>query len=193
MRGFSPLLKRAIDLAVSILLAPIALPVCLILLALIRAGSPGSPLFVQTRIGRNQRPFRMLKLRTMSADTENVASHLVTRAKITRLGQVLRRLKLDELPQLWNVATGSMSLVGPRPCLPTQGELITEREKRGVFAFRPGVTGPAQIMGIDMSEPERLAKVEAEYFHKATPFEDVALILRTALGRGSGDAALKNS
>jgi O-antigen biosynthesis protein WbqP len=192
MRDFSQLFKRAIDLGASLVLAPVALPVCVILLALIRLESPGSPLFVQTRVGRDQVPFRMLKLRTMSAGTENVASHLVTQAKITRLGQMLRRLKLDELPQLWNVATGSMSLVGPRPCLPTQHELIQEREARGVFAFRPGVTGPAQLMGIDMSEPERLAKVEAEYFHKATPIADVALLLRTAIGGGMGDAALKN-
>jgi len=187
------LIKRTVDIGISLLLLPVALPLCLALMLFIRLESAGSPLFVQQRVGRNQKPFHMVKLRTMSADTAHVASHLVGSNQITRLGQILRRLKLDELPQLWNVLTGTMSLVGPRPCLPSQHELIAERAQRGVYAFRPGVTGPAQLAGIDMSEPQRLAEVEASYFHQATALQDIALIVRTATGSGSGDAALKGS
>ena len=159
----------------------------------VRLELPGSPLFIQQRVGRHQVSFGMVKLRTMRADTEHVASHLVPLDRITRSGHLLRRFKLDELPQLWNVLTGAMSLVGPRPCLPSQDELIAERQARGVFVFRPGVTGPAQLMGLDMSQPQRLAEVEAEYFNRATLFQDIVLVLRTATGRGSGDAALKGS
>lgn len=186
-------LKRAVDLAFCLAAAPFALPLSLLLIVAIRLDSEGPGLFVQQRIGRGGRPFRMLKLRTMKHRTGDLPSHHVGAAQITRLGRILRRLKLDELPQLWNVLTGSMSLVGPRPCLPSQTELIEQRRARGLFAFRPGVTGPAQLRGVDMSEPVRLATVEAEYFHSATIWSDVLLILGTALGRGIGDAALRRS
>ncbi|GAB5348734.1 sugar transferase [Alteriqipengyuania sp. 357] len=183
--------KRAFDLAVAILLAPIALPLCLLLLIAIRLESPGAPLFVQERVGRDRKPFRMLKLRTMRSDTEHAASHLVGAAQITRLGGVLRKLKLDELPQLANILAGSMSLVGPRPCLPNQEELIEERAQRGVYAIRPGVTGAAQIRGIDMSEPRRLAEADAAYMHQATFRGDLAILIATATGSGRGDAAAR--
>ncbi|MXP10922.1 sugar transferase [Pseudoblastomonas halimionae] len=183
--------KRAFDLAVAIVLAPVALPLCLILLVAIRLESPGAPLFVQQRVGRDRKPFRMLKLRTMRSDTEHAASHLVGAAQITRLGAVLRKLKLDELPQLANILSGSMALVGPRPCLPDQDELIEEREKRDVFAVRPGVTGAAQIRGIDMSEPARLAEADARYIENADFFGDLSIIVRTATGGGRGDAATR--
>jgi O-antigen biosynthesis protein WbqP len=186
----NPPLQRLVDLAIALpLLAVAALP-CLLLLLAIRIESPGNPLFVQQRVGRGQRNFAMLKLRTMRQGTANVASHQVSASSITRLGGLLRRLKLDELPQLWNVVAGSMSLVGPRPCLPNQTELVAEREKRGLFAIRPGVTGPAQIIGVDMSQPVRLAEVEAEYFGKPRPFGDFALMVQTFLGGGRGDAVL---
>ena len=181
--------QRLVDLAIALPLSVVVLPVCLVLLVLIRLESPGSPLFVQERVGRGRRPFRMLKLRTMRRGTVNAASHEVGAGSITRLGGLLRRLKLDELPQVWNVLTGSMSLVGPRPCLPGQHELVAERERRGLFAIRPGVTGPAQIIGVDMSEPVRLAEVEAEYFGKPRPIGDFGLLVRTFMGGGRGDAA----
>jgi O-antigen biosynthesis protein WbqP len=104
---------------------------------------------------------------------------------------MMRALKLDELPQLFNVLVGSMSLVGPRPCLPSQAELIAEREARGVFDFRPGITGPAQLLGVDMSQPTRLAQIEEDYCRRATPLDDLRVILRTAFGQGYGDAALR--
>jgi lipopolysaccharide/colanic/teichoic acid biosynthesis glycosyltransferase len=169
-------------------------PVCLALIIAIRIESPGSPLFLQRRIGQNQRPFTMLKLRTMHAGTPDRASHEVSPARITALGALLRRLKLDELPQLWNVLVGDMGLVGPRPCLPCQAELVAERSLRGLFAIRPGVTGPAQLAGIDMSEPRRLADVEAEYFSRSrTIWNDVELLVRTLAGGGRGDAVTTES
>lgn len=183
--------KRAFDLCVAIALLPVALPLCLLLLAAIRIESPGNPLFMQQRVGRNRKPFRMLKLRTMRSDTRDLPSHEVGSAQITALGSILRKLKLDELPQLANILTGSMSLVGPRPCLPTQEELISERLKRNVFDHRPGVTGAAQVRGVDMSDPRLLAKTEAEYLGRASFTGDLAILVQTAFGGGQGDAALK--
>jgi O-antigen biosynthesis protein WbqP len=187
---FESFLKRAVDVAACLLALPIVLPLCLLLMLLIRLESRGSPLFVQWRMGRRARPFRMLKLRTMRADTTNLPSHEVGQERITRLGRSLRRLKLDELPQVLNVLTGSMSLVGPRPCLPSQAELIAAREARGLFRLRPGVTGPAQLVGVDMSQPITLAEVEAEYFSRSTLRSDMSLIFKTIVGAGSGDPAV---
>ena len=180
--------KRAFDFAACLVALPFAVPLCLVLMILIRLESRGSPIFVQHRIGLGRKPFRMLKLRTMAAGTAEVASHHVEPGRITRVGRILRKLKLDELPQLLNVLTGSMSLVGPRPCLASQTELIDARESRGVFKYRPGITGPAQLMGVDMSQPTRLAEIEAEYFSRSNPWRDLKLILATSLGQGIGDA-----
>lgn len=182
---------RALDFGASLVLLPVVAPLCLVLMALVRAETPGSPLFVQTRIGRGRKPFRMLKLRTMLAATGDLPSHHVGEDRITRVGRLLRRTKLDELPQLLNVLSGAMSLIGPRPCLPSQAELIAERDRRGLFALRPGVTGPAQVIGIDMSDPARLAEVEAAYFARASLGSDLRILLGTVLGRGAGDAALQ--
>ncbi len=181
-------LKRSTDLAIAIPLTIVALPICLALLVAIRIESAGSPLFMQERVGRHQRPFRIFKLRTMAAGTAHVASHHLTSASITPLGSILRRLKLDELPQLLNVLNGTMSLVGPRPCLPNQHDLITRRFQAGLFTIRPGVTGPAQTLGIDMSDPERLVQVEAAYFRSSSTLKDLRLIFRTFVGGGTGDA-----
>lgn len=145
-------------------------------------------MLVQQRVGRGRRPFRLVKIRTMFRDTPHVASHEVGDMRVTRIGGVLRRLKLDELPQLLNVINGSMSFIGPRPCLPTQVELIAQREARGLFALRPGITGPGQVAGIDMSTPALLAETEAEYFASSTLSSDLSILLRTATGSGRGDA-----
>jgi O-antigen biosynthesis protein WbqP len=121
-----------------------------------------APLFRQERVGRHQQPFVLVKFRTMRPDTASVATHLADASAVTPFGRFLRRTKLDELPQLWNVLRGDMSLVGPRPCLFNQHELIAERVARGVFDVRPGITGLAQVQGIDMSTPELLARTDAE-------------------------------
>ena len=146
-----------------------------------------SPLFHQERVGRGQNSFVLVKFRTMRPDTASVASHLADISSITPLGHFLRRNKLDELPQLWNVFKGEMSLVGPRPCLFNQKELIAERDKRGVYKARPGITGLAQIQGIDMSTPELLAKTDAQMLKTLNLRNYFRYIFLTILGKGSGD------
>jgi lipopolysaccharide/colanic/teichoic acid biosynthesis glycosyltransferase len=146
-----------------------------------------SPLFRQVRLGRGRREFTLVKFRTMRLDTADVPTHMVSAAAVTPLGAFLRRSKLDELPQLWNVLRGDMSLVGPRPGLPAQHELVRARESEGVFAARPGITGLAQLRGIDMSTPELLARTDAEMLRGLNVRRYFAYIVRTALGGGAGD------
>ena len=128
----------------------------------------GSPLFVQERVGQNLKPFKVIKFRTMSVDTASVASHLASASSITKYGLFLRKTKLDELPQLWIVLVGDMSLVGPRPNLFNQEELIAHRTQHGVYSVRPGITGLAQINDIDMSMPELLAQTDAKMISELT-------------------------
>jgi O-antigen biosynthesis protein WbqP len=142
----------------------------------------GSPFFQQVRVGRNKRPFTLLKFRTMRPETPSVASHLADIAAITPLGLFLRRTKLDELPQLWNVLKGEMSLVGPRPCLFNQTELIGERASRGVFDVRPGITGLAQVNNIDMSTPKLLAETDAQMLKELTLSAYFKYIFMTVVG-----------
>jgi len=147
----------------------------------------GSPLFIQERVGRGKRPFKLVKFRTMSKDTASVASHLASSASITSLGRFLRRTKLDELPQLWNVLLGDMSLVGPRPNLFNQDELIRERDALSVYNVRPGITGLAQVNKIDMSTPALLAKTDREMIDSLSVSNYFKYIIATVSGKGSGD------
>lgn len=147
----------------------------------------GSPLFLQERVGRNKKPFTLVKFRTMKVDTASVASHLASASSITRMGGFLRKTKLDELPQLWNVLKGEMSLVGPRPNLFNQEELIAERDALGVYDVRPGITGLAQVNEIDMSTPRLLAETDAEMIRQMTVGNYFRFIFQTVAGKGSGD------
>jgi lipopolysaccharide/colanic/teichoic acid biosynthesis glycosyltransferase len=147
----------------------------------------GSPIFRQERVGRDQKPFTLVKFRTMRPDTASVASHLADASAITPVGAFLRQTKLDELPQLWNVLKGEMSLVGPRPCLFNQIELIAERDRRGIFQVRPGITGLAQVSNIDMSTPMLLAKTEARMLKEFTVSSYLKYIFMTVGGKGAGD------
>lgn len=158
-----------------------------LLVILVRRDSAGPGLFAQTRVGRQGRPFTCYKLRTMRQGTASVATHEMSSSAVTPLGEKLRRWKLDELPQLWNVLRGDMSFVGPRPCLPVQREVIEERERRGVLALRPGITGLAQVRGIDMSTPVLLAETDAAYLAGRSFTGDLVLILKTVTGSGQGD------
>lgn len=159
----------------------------LLLLFVICVLDTGSPIFRQERVGRNKKPFSLIKFRTMLPDTASVASHLADAAAVTPLGSILRRSKLDELPQLWNVLKGEMSLVGPRPCLFSQSELINERGQRGVFNVRPGITGLAQLKNIDMSTPKLLAETDAEMLSLFTLRSYFKYVFLTVVGKGSGD------
>jgi len=147
----------------------------------------GSPIFRQERIGLYERPFILVKFRTMPKDTASLASHLVDNSAITSFGQFLRKTKLDELPQLWNVLVGDMSLVGPRPCLFNQNELKSAREALGVYSVRPGITGLAQIKDIDMSTPDLLAKTDAEMISTMSIANYFKYIFQTVTGKGQGD------
>ncbi|MBG0843058.1 sugar transferase [Ectopseudomonas toyotomiensis] len=147
----------------------------------------GSPLFRQERVGRHQKPFTLVKFRTMKVDTASVASHLASSASITRLGAFLRKTKLDELPQLWNVLKGEMSLVGPRPGLFNQEELTAERAKRGIYSVRPGITGLAQVSDIDMSTPKLLAEIDQKMIQSLSVADYFKYIFMTVAGKGTGD------
>lgn len=179
-------MKRAFDIVAAAAGLVISAPLVLLAALAVRAETPGSPLFAQARVGRNEKVFTCYKLRTMFADTRHVPTHQSSAASVTRVGAVLRRLKIDELPQLYNVLKGEMSLVGPRPCLPSQTALIEERRKRGVFAIRPGITGLAQVQGVDMSDPQRLAVLDAAYAGSRTFRQDLGLLVATVSGRGIG-------
>ena len=167
-----------------------------VLILLVRRDSPGPGVFRQLRVGRGGETFLCYKLRTMSVETPSVPTHDAPAGYVTSMGRMLRATKLDELPQLWNVLLGQMSFVGPRPCLPSQATLIAERQKRGVLAVRPGITGLAQIRGIDMSDPVRLAEVDADYVRTKSLAADMRILFLTVFGgagrgdriRGSGPA-----
>lgn len=129
----------------------------------------------------------------MHVDTIQAASHEVQPEKILTVGRFLRATKIDELPQLWNVIKGDMSLVGPRPGLPGQWELIEARRKYRVYEMKPGITGISQISGIDMSTPWELAKHDASYNKTWALAQDLKILWSTLIGKGSGDAVKINS
>jgi lipopolysaccharide/colanic/teichoic acid biosynthesis glycosyltransferase len=189
-KGGPALSIRLLDIVLSLAGLALGWPL-LAVLYVVGLFDTGSPLFLQERVGRNRQPFTLVKFRTMTRDTASVASHLASSSSITTFGHFLRRTKLDELPQLWNVLKGEMSLVGPRPCLFNQEELIGEREKRGVFNVRPGITGLAQVNGIDMSTPELLAETDAKMIENISLSRYFSYIIQTAVGKGSGDRVVK--
>lgn len=159
----------------------------LVVLYIIGLFDTGSPIFTQERVGRNKKPFILVKFRTMKVDTASVASHLASTASITSFGSFLRKTKLDELPQLWNVLKGEMSLVGPRPGLFNQEELTRVRDAKNIFLVRPGITGLAQVNKIDMSTPELLARTDRKMIDTLTISNYFKYILMTVSGSGSGD------
>ncbi|WP_342630741.1 sugar transferase [Marinobacter alkaliphilus] len=177
---------RLFDLVFSALGLLLGFPLLLVLVV-IGFFDTGSPIFRQERVGRNKKPFTLVKFRTMKKDTASVASHLASADAITPFGRLLRRTKLDELPQLWNVLKGEMSLVGPRPCLFNQDELIAQRESRGVLSARPGITGLAQVNDIDMSTPVLLAETDEKMLKSLTVGAYFKYILMTVSGKGAGD------
>lgn len=177
---------RAFDLIFSLLGLVLGLPV-LLALTVIGLFDTGSPIFRQVRVGRHQQPFTLVKFRTMKVNTASVATHLANSASITRFGRFLRKTKLDELPQLWNVLKGDMSLVGPRPGLFNQLELTEERALRGVFDVRPGITGLAQVSEIDMSTPALLAETDQRMIQSLTLASYFKFIFMTVAGKGAGD------
>lgn len=177
---------RLLDVLFALLGLVCCFPV-LLLIFVLGLFDTGSPLFRQQRVGRHLQPFILIKFRTMKIDTASVASHLASQTAITPLGKFLRKIKADELPQLWNVLVGEMSLVGPRPGLFNQAELTAARAKLDVFAVRPGITGLAQITGIDMSTPQLLAETDQRMLKELTLTSYFSCIFQTVIGRGAGD------
>lgn len=172
-------MKRLFDIGVAILLLLPALMIVALAALVVFAREGHSPFFIQTRLGRNEKKFQMYKVRTMDPLTQSVATHQAPEHSVTCTGRVIRKLKIDELPQLINVISGQMSLVGPRPGLPEQTELADARRKLGVFNVVPGMTGFGQVQGVDMSEPEHLAKLDAEYIKTQTMYKDALIMLQT--------------
>jgi lipopolysaccharide/colanic/teichoic acid biosynthesis glycosyltransferase len=147
--GAGSAVKRLVDLALALAGAILTAPVVALLALAVKLDSPGHPLYTQTRAGKDGRPFSIYKLRTMVTGAEFTGAGLAIGEgddRITRSGRFLRRYSLDELPNLWNVVRGEMSIVGPRPTLPSQVEQYTDRQ-RGRLAVKPGITGWAQING----------------------------------------------
>ena len=173
------------------LIGIISLMPLMLLIVLILYLENKSPFFFQERIGRNLKNFTLIKFRTMRKGTQNCATHLVDSSRITPLGAFLRRTKLDEIPQLWNVLKGEMSFVGPRPCLPIQEELIKFRKELNVHLSLPGITGLAQVKGIDMSDPLFLAKTEHKMIKEFNIINYFWFIFVTLTGNGFGDKIKK--
>ena len=175
--------KRFFDIFISCVGMLLTLPLLFVLLIFIRLESKGNPLFIQTRLGRDQKPFKCFKLRTMYITAPEGSSHTVPEGHITKLGSFLRKTKLDELPQFTNVIFGDMSLVGPRPCLPSQSELISHRHKLGVFKVRPGITGLAQVKGVGTIHAAHQASLDSKYIESFSLMLDFKILIITITGR----------
>jgi lipopolysaccharide/colanic/teichoic acid biosynthesis glycosyltransferase len=177
---------RTLDFFISLTGLIVTSPILLLITFLVYVDTR-SPIFIQERVGLNKRAFKLFKFRTMNVDTQSVASHLASSSSITSFGRFLRKTKLDELPQLWNVLKGEMSLVGPRPGLANQLELTLARDKKNIYAVRPGITGLAQVSNIDMSTPELLAEIDAKMITEMSLKHYFLYIIKTVTGSGAGD------
>lgn len=181
-------LKRGFDLLLSGLGLLVLSPILVVIAIAIKLDSPGPVLFHQRRVGRLQVHFEMVKFRTMRMGTPDLPTDQMAKfpSPVTRVGHFLRRTSLDELPQLWNVLKGEMSLVGPRPALYNQGALITQREATGVHVLLPGITGWAQVNGRDeLAVPEKVA-ADRHYLEHFSFCLDLQILLRTVTSVASG-------
>ena len=184
-------LIRLADLSISIFILLISSPILLFIYLLLYYNY-GSPLFFQERVGKDLKKFTLIKFRTMLKGTKDCPTHMVDYSRITPIGNLIRKKKIDEIPQFLNVIKGDMSIVGPRPCLLTQKELIKERKKLGIHKVIPGITGLAQIKGIDMSDPKLLAEVELNMIKSLTMKNYFYYFFKTLFGSGFGDKVIKN-
>ncbi|MBG9750887.1 sugar transferase [Bacillus thuringiensis] len=183
-------LKRIIDFIIALIGLVILLPIILILIVCIKIDSKGPVLFKQRRIGKEKREFYILKFRTMRIDTpRDTPTHLLENPEvyITKLGKFLRKTSLDELPQILNIIKGEMSIVGPRPALWNQYDLIKERDKHGANDILPGLTGWAQINGRDELPIDVKASLDGEYAQKISFLLDVKVFLKTVVSVAKSD------
>lgn len=184
---FYATVKRMVDLSFVLFVAVLLWWALIAAWIAVKLSSAGPGIFAQERVGKDGALFTCYKFRTMVVGTKQAGTHEVASASVTNVGNFLRKTKIDELPQILNILKNEMSLVGPRPCLPVQKELISARKKRGVLKIKGGITGWAQIAGIDMSDPIQLARIDAEYLALQSIILDLKIILATAMGRGQGD------
>ena len=174
--------KRLLDIVLSAAGLLVLSPVLLVIAVAIKLDSKGPVLFKQKRVAKGKEHFQILKFRTMYADVpKDVPTHLLDdpESKITKIGRFLRKSSLDELPQIWNILVGEMSIIGPRPALWNQFDLIAERDKYGANDVRPGLTGLAQVMGRDELPIEVKAKYDGEYAQNVTFANDVKIFFKT--------------
>ena len=174
--------KRFIDILLSAAGLLVLSPVLLVIAVLIKVDSKGPVLFKQKRVAKGKEHFQILKFRTMYADVpKDVPTHLLAdpESKITKIGRFLRKSSLDELPQIWNILVGEMSIIGPRPALWNQFDLIAERDKYGANDVRPGLTGLAQVMGRDELPIDVKAKYDGDYAQNITFANDVKIFFGT--------------
>lgn len=184
---FFAFVKRATDLSFAVTTILLFWWLMVLVWVAIQLESKGPGIFAQERIGRHASAFTCYKFRTMKQGTEQVGTHDVSTYAVTKLGKFLRRTKLDELPQVWNILRNEMSLIGPRPCLPMQRELIEQRKARGIYDVKPGITGLAQVNDIDMSNAVQLAQWDSRYIKLQSLLADLQILLLTLTGRGNGD------
>ena len=176
-------MKRVFDFIISLFALIILSPLFLLISLIILIGDGKPVLFRQKRVGKNNELFTIYKFRTMKRGTENVASGKLenANAKITKFGRILRATSIDELPQLFNILNGTMSLVGPRPLIPEETEIRELREKYNVYTIRPGITGWAQINGRDNISLEQKALLDKEYVEKQSLGFDIKILVMTVL------------
>lgn len=171
--------KRFLDLIIAIVSIICLLPVLIITSFIIYIQDWHTPIFVQYRIGRDVKKFKIFKFRSMPVNTKNVESNEVNEIKITKFGKFIRRTNVDELPQLFNILFGDMSIVGPRPCIPSQEDLISLRLKGKSYECRPGLTGLSQVNSYDNMPNEVKAKFDNLYASKISFINDTKIILAT--------------
>lgn len=174
--------KRAADIVLSLIALTVLAPLLLAIAWLIRLDSPGGSIFSQQRIGKAGRPFQIYKFRTMYTQAPPdapSAERAAVERYITPLGRRLRQTSLDELPQLWNVLKGDMSLVGPRPVVSTETELLRLRRQSGALQVRPGLTGLAQVSGREKLSPSEKARYDAQYVRHLSLRQDLGILLAT--------------
>lgn len=182
--------KRFLDIVLSAVGLLVLSPILLIIAVAIKMDSKGPVLFKQKRVAKGKEYFQILKFRTMYADVpKDVPTHLLAdpESKITKIGRFLRKSSLDELPQIWNILVGEMSIIGPRPALWNQFDLIAERDKYGANDVRPGLTGLAQVMGRDELPIDIKAKYDGDYVKDITFKNDVKIFFKTIFSVASAD------
>ena len=191
-----PSVKRVMDIGLSLIGLIVLSPLFIVIVLCIKLDSPGPVLFRQKRVGIHKSHFNVLKFRTMRVDTpKEMPTHLLTNPErwITRVGRVLRKTSLDELPQLINILTGDMSIVGPRPALWNQYDLIAARDKYGANDIRPGLTGWAQINGRDELPIDVKARLDGEYVQRMSFWFDMKCILGTVLSVIKADGVVEGA